>query len=184
MIIRLLAVLGILTLLSGCFQAEMKIEILSSDEGKATSTISMNREMYNNFAASGSFCEDGEITLTDATATCVTVNSGSLAELALAADKEDQPVPVTVLDNGNLRVAFPLGEIAKNAPSDPQAMAMMGQMLAGSTVTIIIAGKNIVETNMTLAADGKSASFAIDTLTLMTQTDTLPAELFAVVDPN
>lgn len=184
MILRLLAALGILTLLAGCFQAEMKIEILSSDEGKATTTISMDRAMYNNFAASGGFCDDGEISLSDTNATCVTVNSGSLAELALAADKEDQPVPVTVLENGNLRVAFPLSEIAKNAPIDPQAMAMMGQMLAGSNITIIIAGKKIVETNMTLAADGKSASFTIETLTLMTPTDALPADLFAIVDPN
>lgn len=182
--IRLLAALGLLTLLSGCFQAEMKIEVLSSTEGQATTTITMERAMYNNFGVSGGICDHGELSLTETTATCVSVNKGTIEDLALAAAAEDQPVPVTVLDNGNLRIVFPLSEVTKNAPVDPQAMAMMGQMLTGSNVTIIIAGKKIVETNMVLAADGKSASYMVATIDLMTQSFDAPSELYAIVDPN
>lgn len=181
--IRLIAALGFMTLLSGCFQAEMKIEILSPEEGQAITTVEMSRENYNSFGTRGPFCEDGELTVGDESVVCVTVNSGTIDELTLASAENDQPVPVTRLDNGNLRVAFPIGELAKNAPSGPQAL-MMAQMLGDSMVTIKIVGKMIVETNMTLADDGKSARFTVETLRILQRDDSLPAELFAIVNPN
>lgn len=181
---RLLMALGLATLLSGCFQAEMKIEILSPEDGQATTTIEMSRANYANFGANGNFCDDGELSLSDDLATCITVNGGTIDEMIADAAQEGKPVPLTILDNGTMRVVFPISAFTENVPNDPQTIAMMGQLLIGSTVTVTIVGKKILETNMELAADGKSASYTMDTLVMLQQSDTLPAELFAIVDPN
>jgi len=176
--------------LAACIDVTVNLEVLSETTGRATTEISMDREFYDLSLqqGSGDFCdEDGVLTVTDTAATCVTTRTGSFDELLNAAN-EDEPAPTVVaISPGVLRVTFPTGSLAEDFAddgSDPQTLAMMQQFFEGRTITFRVSGGGIVESNMEIAPDGKSASFVVSLLDLISNTADLPEESYAVVNIN
>jgi hypothetical protein len=63
-------------------------------------------------------------------------------------------------------------------------LAMMAEALAGHAITLNIGGSEIVETNGTVSADGKTATFAIPLDGMVTGADELPASFDVLVRPG
>ena len=64
---------------------------------------------------------------------------------------------------------------------DPQAKEMMMQMFKGHAMTLRVSGGKIVDTNMTIAADGMSAELVIPLEDLITGKANIPDETYAIV---
>jgi hypothetical protein len=158
-------------------------------------------------ASADEFCSDGQLTENaDGSATCVVSKEGPFADLAFDQGKEN--VKFSSAGPGLVRVAFPTAEMAKGLngamsqsgmggaaaagdpakPADPEAAKQeeqMKQMMAayfdGHFLTLKVSGGDITDTNMTLAADKRSAEQKIPFTDLINGTAKLPDELFAVV---
>ena len=93
----------------------------------------------------------------------------------------------------NARATFNSGAWSRLAPAKRKATmirfagllkAMMQQFFEGHAITIRIKGKEVIDTNMTKAGDGKSAEIVIPFLDLINGTVELPPELYATVKVN
>ena len=190
---RLAGVLALTVGLAGCMDITMDIEVKSETEGKATTTSVMGADFYAMAKAgagsedSEGFCEEEGAKLTenaDGSATCVLTAEGTFAELDLG---EDDSASFTVVSPGVVRVAFKTedmkGELGTDG-QDEETKKMMEAFFEGHAITIRIGGREVIETNMTLAGDKKSAETVIPFLDLINGTLDLPDELFAVVKTN
>lgn len=189
---------GVLTLtagLAGCIDITMDIEVLSETTGRATTTSVMGADFYSMAKAGAAsddkseegFCEEEGAQLTenaDGSATCVLTVEGSFADLDL---EGDDGASFTVVSPGIVRVAFKTedmkGELGTEG-QDEQTKQMMQAFFEGRAITIRIRGKEVTDTNMTLAADKKSAETVIPFLDLINGSVDLPDELYAVVKTN
>jgi len=192
--------------LAGCMDVTMDIEVVDTDNARATRTIAMERDMYMMMDQMGQqmaegaegmpggdmdFCEDDdEVVMGDDTVTCVNTVEGSFAEVleeGMGEGSGDEPQPTIVAEgNGLVRVTYPTGAMAEDMAeddADPQAMMMMNQMFEGKTMTLSVTGGEVVETNMTRSDDGMSARLEIPMLDMMTGEAKLPKQAFAVVRP-
>lgn len=176
--------------LSACVDVSMELEVVDENNGIGKTIMVMDREFYDMSQAQGEsdFCEDdGEFTLTETEATCVTSEKGSYAELFEGSDQGEPTPTVTSAGPGLVRVSYPtasmMEELGDDA-SDPEAMAMMEQFFAGHNITLAVSGGEIVDTNMTLSDDGQYASVVIPFLDLFSSEVTLPKESYAVVKLN
>ncbi len=193
---RLAGVLALTVGLAGCMDITMDIEVKSETEGKATTTSTMGADIYSMVKAGAAsddaskedaFCEEAGSQLTenaDGSATCVLVAEGKFADLDLG---EDESATFTVVSPGVVRVAFKTedmkGELGTEG-QDEETKKMMETFFEGHAITIRIGGKEVIETNMTLAGDKKSAETVIPFLDLINGTLELPDELFAIVKTN
>ncbi len=191
---------GVLTLtagLAGCMDITMEVEVLSETTGRATTTSVMGADFYamakagmasSEGAAADSFCQDEGATLTenpDGSATCVLVVEGAFADLNL--DEGEDGASFTVVRPGVVRVALQTEDMKSEmgaAGEDEESLQMMQAFFEGNAVTVRITGKTIIDTNMTLSADGKSAETVIPFLELIDGSLDLPDELYATVDTN
>jgi hypothetical protein len=73
---------------------------------------------------------------------------------------------------------------AEGSSSDKQQEAMMAKMFEGHFVTLRISGKQVTDSNMTIADDKSAAEIKIPFLDLIKGTAKLPEELYAVVSTN
>ena len=193
---RLAGVLALTVGLAGCIDVTMDIEVKSETEGKATTTSTMGADFYamaKSAAASeetkteDGFCEEEGAKLTenaDGSATCVLTLEGKFADLGLG---EDNSATFTVVGPGVVRVAFKTDDMKSELGTegqDAETKKMMESFFEGHAITMRIGGKEVIETNMTLAGDKKSAETVIPFLDLINGTLDLPAELFAVVKTN
>jgi hypothetical protein len=191
---------GILTLtagLAGCMDITMEVDVLSETTGRATTTSVMGAEAYA-MAKSGmsgensgqdGFCGEQGATLTeneDGSATCVLVAEGAFADLNL--DDDENGTSFTVISPGVVRVGFKTEDMTTGLSggddSDEETRQMMLTFFEGHAITIRVRGNRIVDTNMTLSADGRSAETVIPFLDLIEGTTGLPDELYATVDTN
>ncbi|RDE09468.1 hypothetical protein DVH29_06600 [Pelagibacterium lacus] len=182
---------GLLTLaLAACMDVEMTIDIQSQTEAEATMVTAMAADMYQMIMAQSvegedEFCAEGELIERGDMMECHVVQSGPFAELDL--DAEGGGPVIAAIGGGQVRVSFPTGDIAEamaedtGARDDPQMMAMITSMFEGHAITMTVAGGTITDTNMAIAADGQSASYAIPFTDLFASDLDLPAELYAVV---
>lgn len=194
---RVLGVVALTATLAGCVDITSEIDILSETTGKATTEITIGPEFYpmiKQMAAAApkdnpdGFCVKPDDVLTenaDGSATCVSVEEGDFSALNNA-EGPSEDASFTVVSPGVVRAAFKTEDMSGQITEgqDEQTAAMMKTYLEGHSVTIRIKGKKITDTNMTLAADGKSAELVIPFLDLINGTTKLPPEIYAVVDTN
>ena len=191
---RLAGVLALTIGLAGCIDVTMDIEIQSETTGKSTTTSVMGADFYA-MAKSGDqsgddgFCKEKGATLTenaDGSATCVLIVEGAFADLN-GAEAKDDGAKFEVVSPGVVKVSFTTedmkGELGTEG-QDEETKAMMQQFFEGHSITIRIKGKEVLDTNMTKAGDGKSAEIVIPFLDLINGTVELPPELYATVKVN
>lgn len=192
---RIAGMLGLTVLLAGCIDVTAEIEVLSETEGRGISTITMSPEFYPMLKTMGAqggdpedgFCDEEGAVLTeteDGGATCTIESIGKLADINDEGPNEN--ATFTVVSPGVVRVAFKTegmaGQVTEGQDSESADMVM--PYFEGHDVTIVVKGKAITDTNMTLSADKKSANYVIPFTDLLSGTAKLPAELYAVVDTN
>ncbi len=187
---RLAGALALTVGLAGCIDMTMDVEVLSETEARATTTSTMGADFYAMAKAGAAgedtegFCEEEGSDLTenaDGSATCVLTVEGPFADLGLG---EDNSASFTVVGPGLVRVAFKTEDMKTELGTeeqDAQTKAMMQSFFEGHAITLRIGGRDVTETNMTLAGDRKSAETVIPFLDLINGTLALPDELFAVV---
>lgn len=178
---------------TGCVDVTMDIEVLSETNGRATTTMSMAADFYAMAKAGAAqddsgdgFCDEEGAVLTendDGSATCTMVSEGTFEDLRTG--DGDDSVKFEVVGPGLVRASLATAdmssEVTGGEEQDEQTKAMMEALFEGHTVTIRISGTEIVDTNMTLAADRQSAEIALPFLDLMQGTADLPDEIFATV---
>ncbi len=193
---RVTGVVALTGMLAGCIDMTAEIDVLSETTGKATTTMTMGAEFYPMIKqmaeaapeadSSDGFCvEEGDVLTenADGSATCVSVKEGELATLS-GSEGPSEDATFTVVSPGVVRVAFATENMSSQVTEgqDEETAQMMKAYLDGHNVTIRIKGNKVIETNMTLSGDGKSAEIVIPFLGLIDGTANLPKELFAVVD--
>lgn len=179
--------------LTGCIDVEMNVDVLGEDLGRVTTTISIDQSMYEmsrQGKGTEGFCDDdSDVSIVGDKAICVDVIEGDFATLMEAADSDQGPEPtISVISPGMVRVTFPTGtlvnEIAGGKLDDEATKEMIGAMFAGHAITVSVSGHEIVETNMALADDKRSASIVIEFDDLIAGTAQVADESFAVVKLN
>lgn len=186
------ALVGALSLaLTGCIDMTMELEIKGDNLAEARTVMSMDKEFYELSQAQGGgddFCEDdGVLEVTETSATCTTTLSGDFATI-IPNDSSGEPQPtITTVSPGVVRVTFPtatLDDEFSAGEEDPEMKAMMNEMFSGHLITLRVIGHRIKESNMTIAADGKSAELVIGFDDLLAGTADLPDETYAIVELN
>ncbi|MCB1391537.1 MAG: hypothetical protein KDK12_20730 [Rhodobacteraceae bacterium] len=172
--------------LSGCIDVDMTATIEGADRANVTGYMTVQRQVLEMMGGGDAFCptdEGGTLTMGDTEARCDVHTEGSFAEVFES--EPGQPSPTAVdLGDGTVRVTFPIGDMGAQSAemrNDPQMAAMMRPMLEGHTFTIRIAGAEVVSTNGTLAADGKSASYSFDLIDILDPDLVLPETFETVV---
>ena len=188
-----LAGASILTLaLAGCMDVDMTIDVTSETEAEATMVTSMAADIYQMMAAQApedqeEFCAEGELIESAELIECRVVQSGTFDELDFDTEGEGDGPSIEAVGGGQIRVAFPTGDIAESlaedtgAQDDPQMQAMITQMFEGHAITMTVSGGTIADTNMEVAADGMSATYEIPFVDLIGGDVELPEEIYAVV---
>jgi hypothetical protein len=202
-IIGKLAGVAVLTIgLAGCIDATVDVEVQSETNAKATMTQVMGADIYSMVkmgaeqategtepAETEDFCEGGELTEgTDGSATCVISTEGAFADLDFG--KDSNPPTFTSAGPGLVKVAFPTADMKAGIGAggeeamDEETKAMMQAFFEGHSITLRVTGTEIVDGNMTVAGDKKSAELVIPFMDLINGTAELPDEIFAVVKVN
>ena len=196
MSVKLLGKLAATALLAaglvGCIDVNIEVAITSPTTAKATMTQVMGADVYamvkmsaeGEASSEDSFCAEGELVENaDGSATCTIIEEGEFSALDLG--QEDGGMTFTEVSPGVIRVALPTAdmqaELGAEDDMDEETRQMVEAFFEGRTMTIVISGAEIVETNMTVAADGKSAEQVIPLLDLINGAADLPDEIFAVV---
>lgn len=188
-IIKGAAALVLAGMLSGCFDVDMDVKVKDTDHVAVTVATSISKEMADMAqmkSGEADFCDKtGVITETDTAIVCTETHEGTFAEaFPPATDGEPQPT-IEAIGNNQVKVSFPTADISGSfggaEEDDPQVKAMMLQMFKGHSMTLRVSGGTIVDTNMTKAADGKSAEFTIPLEDLVSGKANVPDETYAVV---
>lgn len=189
-IIRAAGAMVVAVGLAGCIDVTMELEVIDEETGRGTMTMVMDRQFYDMAEADGSesFCDDDDtLTVTETEATCVSVTEGTFDELIESSDP-DEPVPTVVAQgDGTVRVTFPTASLADEMAEDEmdaETLTMMQGFFAGKFMTLVASGGEVVDTNMTVAEDGMSASLQIPFLDMMTGEADVPDEAYAVLKIN
>lgn len=180
--------------LAGCLDASVDVAVTSATTAKATMTQVMGADFYSMVKVSGEeakaskdedeFCAEGELTeAADGSATCVITEEGKFADLTMG--NEQETITFTPAGPGLVRVALPTAdmkaEIGAGDDMDAETKQMIEAFFSGHAVTIRFSGAEVVETNMTLSPDKRSAEQVIPFLDLINGAPDMPDELFAVV---
>lgn len=181
--------------LAGCIDAKVDVALTSQTTAKATLTQDMGADFYSmvkmsaeqagaNAPKDDEFCAEGKLTEnTDGSATCTIVEEGPFAGLTMGND--EQTIVFTPAGPGLVRVALPTAdmqeEIGAGEAMDAETKKMVEAFFTGHGVTLVFSGAEVVESNMKIAADKKSAEETIDFLDLINGTAELPDEYYAVV---
>lgn len=198
--IRLLGASALALTLSACMDVSISVDVVSETEAEVTMVTSMPTDVYALIEAQTAelieefgegeveedgFCDEGELVEGGETVDCVVTVSGAFEDISLG--EGDAEPTITAIGNGQVRVAFPTGDLAESAAEDagvdedPQMTAMIAAMFAGHYITMSVSGGAVVDTNMEIAADGQSATYRIHFPDLLAGDLDLPEELFAVV---
>lgn len=183
--------------LAGCMDVTMDVEIQSETNGKSTTTMVMGADFYamakagmasnQEGASEDGFCTEEGAVLTenaDGSATCTITVEGTFAELK---GEGDDGAKFEVVSPGVVRVSFSTADMSSEVGAegqDEESKAMMQAFFEGHNITLRVSGKEITESNMTIAGDRKSAEIVIPFLDLINGTANLPAELHATVKTN
>ncbi|MCB1349214.1 MAG: hypothetical protein KDK11_11445 [Maritimibacter sp.] len=187
---RPLAALFLTVPLAACFDAEMTLTFPDEDRAEATMVMIAGADFYEMSATSGQpFCEDGvEAQLENGSYSCTRTFSGTIDE-AINDPDIGEGMTIERRDGGLLYVAFDIDEVTADLEPPAEAggeemIAMMAEAFAGHAITMNVAGGEIVETNGTVSADGKTASFSIPLDGLITGAATLPSGFDVLLRPG
>ncbi|CUX80707.1 MAG: MMPL family [Roseibaca calidilacus] len=155
--------------LTACIESDMDLTVLGEDEARVTGYIQMQRQMFEMAGQDPSFCDEegGTFTLTDTHARCDIDKTGTFAEImddGGADAPQDMQAELVHLDSNRVRALMPFAAMSgqmDDMASDPQAMAMAQQMMAGLSVSFSVTGANIESTTGTLSEDGKTATVTL-----------------------
>jgi hypothetical protein len=179
--------------LAGCVDVDMDIALTSPTTARAVMTQEMGADFYamvkmeaeSGESEDGAFCEEGVLSENrDGSATCTIEEEGAFAALDLGQDEGG--VTFTPAGAGLVRIAMPTSDMmselgADESELDAQTRAMMEAFFVDRTITVSFSGAEIVETNMDISDDGKSAEKVLPIMDLVNGSADLPDELFAVV---
>ena len=178
--------------LAACVDVDIDVALTSTTTARATMTQTMNADLYSMVkmaeesgqSEEASFCEEGTLTENaDGSATCSIMEEGLFADLDLGQDEGG--ISFTDAGPGLVRIVLPTadmtGELGIDDEMDEETKQMTLAFFEGHNITVSFSGTEIVDTNMTRSADGKSASHVIPMADLIEGTLDIPAELFAVV---
>ncbi|MCL1630213.1 hypothetical protein M3N55_15960 [Roseibaca sp. V10] len=156
--------------LTACIEVDMNVEILGEDEARVTGYMQIQRQMYEMSGQDASFCDaedGGTFVLTDTHARCQIDKTGSFAEImddGGADGPQDMQAQLVHLDSNRVRALLPLSALSgqmEDMASDPQAMAMARQMMAGLSIGFSVSGDSIESTTGTMSDDGKTATVTL-----------------------
>ncbi|WDR06923.1 hypothetical protein PSQ90_05605 [Devosia rhodophyticola] len=196
---RIVATAGSLLFLAGCVDATVDIDVISPTTARASMTQVMGAEFYSLIkpdldkpmagTADGKhrmerFCAKGELVENaDGSAACYFSQKGDFATILLGRDQ--QRVRFTPLGDGLVRVELSLVGIAEEVGAhrwdDEKTRQMNQSLFSGHTCTLRFGGLEVVDTNMSLSPDKRSAEQVVHFLDLINGTAGLPATLYAVV---
>ncbi|MFD1253774.1 hypothetical protein DEVEQU_00512 [Devosia equisanguinis] len=189
---KLASVAAIALGVSACVDVNIDVAVTSTTTARATMTQVMTADLYamvkmgeeSGESSEAGFCDEGTLTENaDGTATCTMVEEGPFASLDMGSGEGG--MSFTDIGNGLVRVALPTvamkKELGADEEMDEETKQMVLAFFEGHSITLTISGAEVTDTNMTRAADGKSASQVIPMLDLINGTVDLPDELFAVV---
>jgi hypothetical protein len=199
MILKALGKMAVMILLggslAGCIDADVDVELLSPSTAKTVTTqvmgadfytmVKMNaEEMGEDLPADERFCATGELTEnSDGTASCVVEEQGRFSALRMGAKR--QHLRFAPAGPGLVRVSLPIAgmksEIGADEAMDEETRKMVEAFFAGRGLTLRFGGLEIVDTNMKLSEDGRSAQQKLMFLDLLRDKADLPDELYAVV---
>lgn len=178
--------------LSGCVDVDVDVALTSASTARATMTQTMGAEIYAMAKTSADeagngepgFCDEGDLVENaDGSATCSIVEEGPFADLDLGQDEGG--MRFAEAGPGLVRMALPTADMTAEMgiedDMDAETRQMVTAFFEGHDITISFSGAEVVETNMSRAADGRSASQVIPMLDLINGTLDLPEELYAVV---
>lgn len=156
--------------LTACVEGDMNVEILGEDEARVTGYMQIGRQMFEMAGQDQSFCDPedgGTFTLTDTHARCEIDKTGSFAEImddGGADGPQEIQAQLVHLDSNRVRALLPLSAMSgqmDEMASDPQAMAMAQQMMAGLSVSFSVTGDSVESTTGTLSEDGTTATITL-----------------------
>ena len=189
---KLASVAAIALGVSACVDVNIDVAVTSTTTARATMTPGMTADLYamvkmgeeSGESSEAGFCDEGTLTENaDGTATCTMVEEGPFDSLDMGSGESG--MSFTDIGNGLVRVALPTvamkKELGADEEMDEETKQMVLAFFEGHSITLTISGAEVTDTNMTRAADGKSASQVIPMLDLINGTVDLPDELFAVV---
>ncbi|ODT48266.1 hypothetical protein [Devosia sp. 63-57] len=189
---KLASVAAIALGVSACVDVNIDVAVTSTTTARATMTQVMTADLYamvkmgeeSGESSEAGFCDEGTLTENaDGTATCTMVEEGPFDSLDMGSGESG--MSFTDIGNGLVRVALPTvamkKELGADEEMDEETKQMVLAFFEGHSITLTISGAEVTDTNMTRAADGKSASQVIPMLDLINGTVDLPDELFAVV---
>jgi hypothetical protein len=178
--------------LAGCIDARVDVALTGPDTARASMVQDMGADFYamvkmsaeNGEASGESFCAEGELTENaDGSATCTLVEEGPFAQLA--ATQGEDALRFEPAGAGLVRVSLPTAEMKAELGAgddmDEQTRQMVEAFFAGHSVIVRFSGAEVVDTNMNLADDRRSAETEIAFLDLINGTANLPDEIYAVV---
>ncbi|WP_108396888.1 hypothetical protein [Devosia submarina] len=199
MILKALGKLAMLVVLAGslagCIDAKVEVELLSARTAKAVTTQIMGADFYTMIKMNEEeigedqpeedrFCARGELSEnSDGTASCVIREEGRFAQLRMGAKRRH--LRFTPEGGDLVRVALPISgmksEIGADEAMDAETQKMVEAFFAGRGLSIRFSGLEVVETNMKLSGNGRSAEQKIMFLDLLRDKEDLPQEYYAVV---
>lgn len=179
--------------LAGCIDATVELAVTGASTGKATVTQVMAPDFYGMVKASNAesesgidrFCPEGTLTeAADGSATCIFTAEGSFAELAGIGDEADA-VTFAPAGPGLVRIGLPTATMVSGLGAedgvDAETRQMVEAYFAGHTITIRMSGAEVVDTNLEIGKDRKSAETTLPILDLIKGGAAVPQEFFAVV---
>lgn len=193
---HLVGVLMLTAGLAGCIDARVDVSVTSMTDAKTVITQVMAPDFYamvkTSAAEAGAdaapnddaFCAQDTLSENpDGSATCVMAQKGPFASLTKG--HVNTIFSFSPAGAGLVRIALPTAnmkaEIGLDEVMDADTQAMVEAFFEGHTITLHFSGLDVVETNMTLAKDHKSAETIIPFADLIRGDAGLPATLFAVV---
>lgn len=198
--------------LAGCIDVTADIDVTSDSTAKATMTQTIGAQFYpmikaakaqadaSDSSTSSDFCDKGKLTENaDGSATCVETKEGKFADLTFSDSGDSSDISFTSAGPGLVKVSFPTKGINESLTKDAagassgssedtaqekQMKDMMAAYFAGHFLTFRVSGGEITDTNMTIAADRKSAETKIPFTDIINGSASVPDELYAVVRTN
>ncbi len=183
--------------LSACFDADLDFVVHDDETATMSAHMLLGPEMYGMIAQSGQDpCEEGVgTTNADGTFSCRVEETDTIDNLiaeiengqknaAQGGVNPNQGVSLERMEGPFVRLVFDLAELKKVAAesgADPSMMGMLQQAFQGHRIHMTITGKDIVETNGQLSADGRTAEITIPLRALIEPDASLPDQFVTVV---
>lgn len=168
-LVSLLALLG----LTACFDAELVLDFKDEANVETTLISKMTRSVYDVSTLDGSDpCEGGSSTLDEESFACIqtaemTIDQAIVRPNPFGKEGNFDPsegLAIERLGDNTLRVTVDLGKLdsPENRPEELKGMSEIAAApFAGHSIIYRVRGYKILETNGTLAEDGKEASLVV-----------------------